>query len=48
MKPQAFGTLRETRDISVRVMGEDIHIRREVATCALGAALDAMGKLSGA
>jgi hypothetical protein len=45
LKPQAFKALYETFPQVTRLMGQVVQIKQVVATCALGAAYDAIGKL---
>lgn len=46
IKRQAFGFIDEVVEIKVTLLGQEIVLATELATCALGAAFDAIGKLS--
>lgn len=46
IKRQAFGSIDEVVEIKVTLLGQEIVLATESATCALGAAFDAIGKLS--
>ena len=45
MKPQAFGELMTTAEFRTALMGQNIRVVEITGTCALGAAMDAVGEL---